>query len=37
MTANQPTPVYRAQAVFGGFVACGLWWQGSSFAAMVRI
>ena len=37
MTATPVTPACRAQAAFGGFVACGLWWQGFTFAAMVRI
>ena len=37
MTATLFTSACRAQAAFGGFVACGLWWQGSFFAAMVRI
>ena len=37
MTVCPFTSDFRAQAAFGGFVACGLWWQGFPFAAMVRI
>ena len=37
MAANLSMPACRDRAASGVCVACGLWWQGSFFAAMVYV